>query len=286
MLTIGLPFYNNELTLSNAIKSLLIQTYTDWELILIDDGSTDNSLSIAKQIINSDKRITLVSDGVNRGLIHRLNQIIDMAKGEYIARMDSDDMMMPEKLERQMKILHENDAIDVIDTAAYIINEKDQPIGMRGMDDLNSWNKKKVLQKGLLFHPTIIAKTSWYKKNRYDKGFIRSEDFELWCRTYDHTVFSRIYEPLFIYREGNVNIQNYVLSNQTILKIIRKYGPEVLTRTELITEIFKTRLKKYLYYTFSIFNMQYTLSSKRNMKLNKFQVDEVKGVISRIKNFK
>jgi hypothetical protein len=157
---------------------------------------------------------------------------------------------------------------------------------MRGMGDINTWNKKKVLKKGLLFHPTIVAKTSWYKSNKYDKEYIRSEDFELWCRTYEYTVFFRIYEPLFIYREGNVNVKNYVASNQTIRKIIRKYAPGVLSNTELVLEILKTYLKNYLYYAFSIFNMQYTLSSTRNVKLNKFQIDEVKDVINRIKNFK
>jgi len=285
-LTIGLPFFNNQETLANAIKSVLIQSFKNWELILIDDGSTDRSYHIANELARVDSRIKLISDGENKGLIHRLNQIIDLARGTYIARMDSDDMMMPNKLERQMKILIENDSIDLIDTAAYIINEKDKPIGMRGMGDINTWNKKKVLKKGLLFHPTIVAKTSWYKSNKYDKEYIRSEDFELWCRTYEYTVFFRIYEPLFIYREGNVNVKNYVASNQTIRKIIRKYAPGVLSNTELVLEILKTYLKNYLYYAFSIFNMQYTLSSTRNVKLNKFQIDEVKDVINRIKNFK
>jgi len=285
-LTIGLPFFNNQETLANAIKSVLIQSFKNWELILMDDGSTDRSYHIANELARVDSRIKLISDGENKGLIHRLNQIIDLARGTYIARMDSDDMMMPNKLERQMKILIENDSIDLIDTAAYIINEKDKPIGMRGMGDINTWNKKKVLKKGLLFHPTIVAKTSWYKSNKYDKEYIRSEDFELWCRTYEYTVFFRIYEPLFMYREGNVNVKNYVASNQTIRKIIRKYAPGVLSNTELVLEILKTYLKNYLYYAFSIFNMQYTLSSTRNVKLNKFQIDEVKDVINRIKNFK
>ena len=103
MLTIGLPFFNNDKTLADAVKSILIQSYKDWELILIDDGSTDGSNDIAKKFASIDNRIKLVSDGQNRGLIYRLNQIIDLAKGEYIARMDSDDMMMPGKLAKQME---------------------------------------------------------------------------------------------------------------------------------------------------------------------------------------
>lgn len=283
-LTIGLPFFNNEKTLGDAINSILIQSYKNWELILIDDGSADNSFKIAHKIAQTDSRIKLIGGGENKGLITRLNQIIDLAHGKYIARMDADDMMMPEKLERQMNVLRENEQIDVIDTAAYTINEKDEPIGIRGTEDLNTWDKKKVLKKALLFHPTIIAKTSWYRLNKYSEDFVRAEDFELWCRTFSNTVFHRIKEPFFLYREGNINVRNYILSMRTFRKIIRQYGPGVLSKSEFAMEILKTYLKSGVYNLFAIFELQHILSSKRNMKLNKSQVAEVKHVIRRIKN--
>jgi glycosyltransferase involved in cell wall biosynthesis len=272
--------------LANAVKSILIQSYKNFELILINDGSTDNSYSIAYEIAKTDDRIKLISDGENRGLVFRLNQIIDIARGEYIARMDSDDMMMPEKLENQMKILLQNNHIDVIDTAAYTINEKDEPIGIRGTEDINTTDKKKLLKKTLLFHPTVIAKTSWYIKNKYSADFVRGEDFELWCRTFDNTVFHRIKEPFFIYREGNVNVKNYIASMKTFRKIIRLYSPAVLSKSEFIIEIVKTYLKSAVYYLFSLFKLQHILSSKRNTRLNATQVAEVKGIIDIIKNVK
>jgi glycosyltransferase involved in cell wall biosynthesis len=272
--------------LADAIKSVIIQSYTNWELILLDDGSIDQSYKIAQELAAKDSRIKLLSDGENRGLIYRLNQIIEITQGDYIGRMDSDDMMMPDKLEKQMRILIENDTIDIIDTAAYTINEKDEPTGMRGTVDLSSWDNKKVLKKALLFHPTVIAKTNWYKKNRYDQDFIRSEDFELWCRTFSSTNFFRIYEPLFLYREGKVNIKNYTASNRTHRKILRKYGPGVLSPVELEWEILRSHLKSTVYRVFAIFNMQYTLSSKRNDKLNLTQVDQVKTAIQRIKSWR
>ncbi len=275
MLTIGLPFYNNEKTLANAIRSVLMQSYTDWEFILVDDGSTDKSLAIAKEFAALDKRVRVISDGVNRGLIYRLNQVIDMAKGEYVARMDSDDMMMPGKLEKQMQALLEDPKIDVIDTAAYTINEKDEPTGLRGMADLATWNKKKTFRSVLLFHPAVIAKTSWYRKNKYDENFFRSEDFELWCRTFDHTVFSRVYEPLFLYREGKVNIKNYTASNRTHRKMLRKYGSEVFSTPEFILEIVKSHLKSTTYRFFSLANMQHILTLKRNEQLTHNQKNEV-----------
>jgi glycosyltransferase involved in cell wall biosynthesis len=206
-----------------------------------------------------------------------------LANGKYIARMDSDDMMMPEKLEKQMKVLLANDSIDVIDTAAYTINENDEPIGMRGTADLSSWDRKKAFKKVLLFHPTVVAKADWYKKNKYDNDFIRSEDFELWCRTFDGTIFERVYEPLFLYREGKVNIKNYITSNRTHRKMLRKYWKGVLTKTELWIEIFRSHSKSGTYRFFSMFNLQHFLSSQRNESLTYKQKIAVIDTIKRIK---
>lgn len=284
MLSIGLPFFNNEETLANAIKSVLIQSYKNWELILVNDGSTDNSYNIAVEIAKKDDRIKLIDDHENRGLVYRLNQIIGLAKGEYIARMDADDMMMPDKLAKQMDVLIKNCSIDVIDTASYTINEKDEPVGVRGMDELNRTDKKKALKKVFLFHPTIIGKAKWFRKNLYSKDFLRAEDFELWCRTFDETTFYRIKEPLFLYREGNINVNNYNLSMKSVRKIVRQYGPGVLSKQEYIVEIVKTYLKSGVYNFFALFNLQQFLASKRNMKLNNQQIEEIKYVISLIKN--
>jgi glycosyltransferase involved in cell wall biosynthesis len=285
MLTIGLPFFNNEKTLTSAIQSVLIQTYNDWELILVDDGSTDNSTTIAKKFAGADGRIQLVSDGINRGLIYRLNQIIDLAQGDYIARMDSDDMMMHDKLARQMEMLQADKNIDVVDTAAYIINEKGEPTGKRGMTDLKSWDKKRTFKEVLLFHPTVVAKASWYRQHKYNENFVRSEDFELWCRTFDNTVFARVYEPLFIYREGRVNVKNYSRSNQSYRKILKTHSKGVLTPVERGVELIKSHCKTKLYHSFSFFNMQQLLTTKRNAALTREEKHQLREVIEQISHF-
>src|SRR5690349_23370493 len=127
LVTIGLPFYNNQSTLELAIKSVFAQTYKNWELLLVNDGSTDGSLEIAKKII--DKRVQLISDGSNKGLIFRLNQIASLAKGKYLARMDADDLMHPLRIEKQIKFLQQHQDTDLVDTGAYSINENENPIG-------------------------------------------------------------------------------------------------------------------------------------------------------------
>ena len=113
--TIGIPFYNAKHTLADAIRSVFAQTFQDWELILADDGSTDGSAEIARMV--DDPRVTVISDGMNRGLPYRLNKITELARADYIARMDADDLMHPERLTLQVQYLDANPAVDVVSTA-------------------------------------------------------------------------------------------------------------------------------------------------------------------------
>ena len=104
-ISIGIPIYNAEAYLEDAIKSILAQTHELWELILIDDGSTDASLTIAKRFAESDHRIKVISDGINKKLPARLNQLIEEANYDYIARMDADDLIHPDRLAIQLSFL-------------------------------------------------------------------------------------------------------------------------------------------------------------------------------------
>lgn len=285
LITIGLPFYNNENTLEKAIHSILMQTYSNWELILIDDGSIDTSKSIAIKAAKLEKRIRYISDGVNRGLVYRLNQITNMANGQYIARMDADDMMLPEKLVKQLLVFQQHSTIDIVATAAYTIDENDTPIGIRGTKNVEPIQKKDVLKNCLLIHPTILVKTEWYKSNNYDKDFLRAEDYELWCRTFNYTKFHRITEPLYLYREGNVSLRNYNLSMQTLRKVFKKYGKGTLSGYELNIAILNTHVKSFLYSFFGVFGVQYLLTAKRNISLTEQQKQFIENETSKIKNY-
>lgn len=106
--------------MSDAICSVLNQSYIDWELLLLDDGSTDESLNIAKSF--TDGRIKIISDGMNRGLIYRLNESINMARGKFYARMDADDIMHPDRIKKQVECLSRNVRVDVVGTAWYSID--------------------------------------------------------------------------------------------------------------------------------------------------------------------
>jgi glycosyltransferase involved in cell wall biosynthesis len=283
-ITVGLPFYNNEKTLEIAIKSIIQQTFKNWELILIDDGSVDDSLAIAEKMASIDERISLISDGKNKGLVRRLNQIIDVAQGDYIARMDADDIMLPERLEKQFAVFISNSKIDIVATAAFTIDENDNPIGIRDTEDIIFKSKKDIFKKSLLIHPSILVKKEWYKSNRYDKEYIRAEDFELWCRTFSYTKFFRITEPLLLYREGNISIANYTASMKTLRMIYRVHSNGLLSGTELALTIFKTHLKSLIYRFMGLLKLQYILTSGRNSSLTSEQISQVNSIILKLKN--
>ena len=98
-LTIGIPFFNAEATLLDAVRSVFAQTHQDWELLLVDDGSTDRSLELARSI--DDPRVRVYSDGRNKRLAARLNEISRLARFDHVARMDADDVCLPERLARR-----------------------------------------------------------------------------------------------------------------------------------------------------------------------------------------
>lgn len=116
-----MPAYNAESTLMRAVLSVVHQTFTDWQLLIIDDASTDNTLSIAKKISAEDLRISVVSSRVNQGAAASRNKGIQQCKGAYVAFIDSDDIWCPEKLDRQLKLITKTGA-DLCYTAYALIN--------------------------------------------------------------------------------------------------------------------------------------------------------------------
>jgi glycosyltransferase involved in cell wall biosynthesis len=111
VITIAMPFYNSAATLELAIRSLLNQSYSDFELLLCDDGSTDHGLEIAHSF--DDPRLVCWSDGRRLRLAARLNECIDRARGRYLARMDADDIAYPDRLKRQLAFLETNTEVDL-----------------------------------------------------------------------------------------------------------------------------------------------------------------------------
>ena len=278
--TIGIPFLNARPYLADAVRSVFAQTFADWELILLDDGSTDGCAEIVNGI--TDPRVRLVSDGVNRGLVARLNQIAGLARGKYIARMDADDLMHPERLERQVAFLNANTDMDLLDTATYTIDDDLTPLGIRGETPLDV-RPKTVLARGLLIHPTVMGRAEWIRNNPYDAAFVRSQDLELWIRTCTTGRFGRLCEPLFFYREGLAgNLHNYLRSEATKRRILRIYGPRLVGSRLTHALVFKSRLKSFAYFLSTKVGVQGRLISRRNRPLDAAAAQAVLGILADI----
>ncbi|MHB8483636.1 MAG: glycosyltransferase family 2 protein [Nitrospiria bacterium] len=274
LVTIGLPFYNNEKTLPDAIRSVFIQSHTDWELILVDDGSTDNSVKIARSVV--DSRVRVISEGSWKGLSFRLNQIATLAKGRYLARMDADDLMHPQRLEMQVKYLEENPEIDLIGTATYIINQHSNVVGV-GWEKFLPPFTERILRKRILFvHPTVFGKIDWFRRNPYNEEpwCSRAQDYELWIRASKNSDnrFGHISNPLFYYRElGVFSLKKYKESMRCGRSIVKRYGPEIIGKFSTNVLILRLFLQEFIYSLAFLFKIENRLLRYRNKAMDRKQ---------------
>lgn len=205
-ISIGISFYNAEATLLDAVRSVFAQTHQNWELILLDDGSTDRSLELAKSI--NDPRVRVYTDGENRRLASRLNQIAKLAKYDFIARMDADDLMSPVRIERQLEVLVTHPQVDLVSTGICSLTDTNEPVGIRVVP-----GSHRITERGLLagrsgiVHASLVGRRSWFSRNFYNETLDKAQDTNLWVRAYskDDLNITFISQPLYYYREdGNV----------------------------------------------------------------------------------
>lgn len=173
-ISVVLPVYNSDKYLAEAIASVLKQTFTDFELIIVNDGSTDSSLNIIKDFMSTDNRIVLISRE-NKGIVKSLNEAILSAKGKYIARMDADDICMPNRFAEQMQFIHEN-KLDLCGSFIQILNKQEKiSIYPREHSDI----VVESLFYSCFAHPSTIIKKNVFNKLRYQEE--AAEDYNLWC---------------------------------------------------------------------------------------------------------
>ena len=282
-ISIGIPFYNAEAYLKDAIRSVFAQTHQSWELILVNDGSTDGSLDIAKSV--KDPRVSVISDGKNKRLPARLNEIVDRAKFDYIARMDADDLMVPWRLETQLKFLKENPSIDIVSSGVFSVLNNLNLIGIRGKEICNPSFNDILHKKNIFIHAALLARKQWYERNKYNEELSAAEDYELWLRASlqkDLKVFS-LPEPLYIYREEMSVSKNKLLrAYNTNRKIIESYtGKKYYSQN--IKLYIKTIMIYLMYNDTIIKKLQYKRGhSKANPKaVEKYQ--EILKQISKVK---
>ncbi|HYK77843.1 MAG TPA: glycosyltransferase family A protein [Daejeonella sp.] len=182
--TVLMSVYNSEKYLKEAIRSILNQTYRDFEFIIIDDGSSDNSRDIIEQFAAEDPRIVFVKNHQNMGLGASLNRGIKLASGKYIARQDADDLSAPNRLSVQLKHALENQEVDIIGSDCYEIDIYDNIIfENRHHSAQNDFMGNLLSRKGIFAHGSaFLKKDKLLEVGLYDSRFYFTQDIELWLR--------------------------------------------------------------------------------------------------------
>ena len=261
LITIGMPFLNVAEFIDYAIRSVINQSYKNWELILTDDGSTDGTVDIVKSYL-FDSRIKLIEDKERKGLVFRLNQQISLAKGLYFARMDADDIMHPGRLAYQVGYLENNPHIDVVGSYAYSIDAKNSIYGLL-TPNIIPCTLNDVFNHRCFIHPSVMARTNWYKNNLYNPEQVRMEDTGLWARTILKYNFVNLDVPLMFYRNVGIPVlKKYLQSMKGERKLIRStlLGHINLLRCKLIL---MTYLKSFVYMFFSFIRKEDVLVRRR-----------------------
>lgn len=206
--TVLMPVFNGEKYLREAVESILCQTFADFEFLVIDDGSTDHSADIVTSY--NDQRIRLISNGRNLGLIASLNRGIDLARGEYIARMDSDDISLPSRLARQAEYLDSNRCCAMVAAMVTMMNADGTVCGEWG-DDRKTPSYGEIVQflpkANCIAHPGVMIRKSVLAAYRYNELQQASEDYDLWLRMCaDGLIIDKIEESLVKYRMNPVSV--------------------------------------------------------------------------------
>lgn len=209
LVSVLMPVHNGKPYLEEAIKSILSQTYKDFELIAVDDASSDNSFNVLEKYAKKDIRIKIIKNEKNIGLTKSLLKAVSIAKGAYIARQDADDISLPERLEKQIYFLSHNPSYAAIGTRARIINKDGKFI--KKADVPKTWfMTKQILKFGNCFlHGSIMMRKEDYDKaGGYRNNFHFGQDFDLWLRISKKKKMKNLGERLYLWRETGANISS------------------------------------------------------------------------------
>ena len=191
-----MPVYNGERFIKEAVDSILAQTFNNFEFVIIDDGSTDQTSMILDQFV--DPRIVRIKHQKSKGVAVSLNEGIRLAHGNFIARMDADDISFPERFQSEIDLLLTNSDIGFISSDFYQINEEGEVLGLCIIPRTHGALSKELLVRNPICHgSTMIRKELFYRAGYYRPFFCVSEDYDLWCRFIEHTKFSCIDSPLY-----------------------------------------------------------------------------------------
>jgi glycosyltransferase involved in cell wall biosynthesis len=213
--------YNCERYVAEAIESILNQTYRDFEFIIIDDKSTDRSSEIISSYAKKDRRIKVVKNKKNLGLTRSLNIGLKIARGEFIARMDADDISRPRRLERQVAFLDKHEEIGLVSTFADIIDCNGKKIGEIKYATDDATIRRRMMERNQFIHPASIFRRSVEKVGGYDETFRSAQDCEFFPRIMTEFKAANLPEKLLKYRWDFDQNEGFTQSSKQMWNSIR-----------------------------------------------------------------
>lgn len=262
LVSIVMSVYNGEKYLKEAIESILNQTYTNFEFIIINDGSSDRSLQKIKNYQKKDKRILLINNHENKGLIYSLNKGFKVSKGKYIARMDADDISEKTRIWEQVNFLEKNKEISLCSTYIKMFKSNFKFFSKKFKTEIDSENiKVKLLFKNYIAHPTIMIRKKIVEsyKLRYNLDDRGMEDYAMWLYLSKVEKIATIPKYLLKYRFLGTSISSKALQeidehkkrlkNIFIRELKKKYADLTEKDIEIHTEIALNNNLKVFYYS-------------------------------------
>lgn len=226
--TVLMPNYNNEAYLREAIESILKQSYTNFIFLIVDDGSTDNSINIIKSY--DDKRIKLILKEKNSGIVDTLNLGIQNISSDYLVRMDGDDISLPTRLEKLIQFMEDNPHIGMAGSDVEIFGNDNKVVRF---SDNSDKIKARLIFNGGMSHPSLIIRLSHFKKKQlyYSNEFRYMEDYDLYNRTKGDIIFGNL--SLVLYRYRLLDHNSTVKNQSTLLSRYEQIYHDILNELEI-----------------------------------------------------
>lgn len=286
-LTIGVSFYNTADTLMDLAKCVFSQTFTAWEWILIDDGSTDDGYDIVRHI--KDPRVRVMRDHVNKGRSFRYNYISQIARGDFIARFDADDLCQPTRFQKQVEFLRAHPDVDLVSTGMLCLGPGDVPLGHRTAKAITHEEIcRKPLSGFKIAHCSMMGRTEWFRKHPYPEQYRIAVDYALYISSYCNSRFANIPESLHFYREyATHSLRKYYHTNVGVSQAIKEYAPEGFSSVDKL----KARAARYfrigVYAVATVAGLQWRLiSQRRTQELREEDIRKFQQVMNVIKTTK
>ncbi|HLJ51216.1 MAG TPA: glycosyltransferase [Bryobacteraceae bacterium] len=199
--TVLMAVYNGARTVGDAIESICSQSYADWDLLIVDDGSSDDTWEILERYVAADPRIHAIRNPNNRGLAYSLNRGWQAADSSLIARMDADDVSVPERLQLQVDFMRLNPDVAVLGAGVLMVDDEGRTLGSVLPPELHRDLQAAMYKENPFAHPTVMMRRGFLETmGGYDERLRRAQDADLWLRGYRRFRYHNLQAPLVRYR--------------------------------------------------------------------------------------